>query len=147
MHPASPCVHRSRVDAWLLATLLASVAASLWAGLAVPGNGGRAPWWASALIVAVGAGLPLWLLLDTRYVLADGCLSIRCGPFRWRIALDEIRAIAPSRSPVSSPALSLDRLKIDFGRGRTVLVSPRDPARFVADVEAMRAASGSSSPR
>ncbi len=141
-------VHHSRIDTWLLVTLLASAALSTWVGIVVLAGSGRGTGVGSAaiavMIVMTGAALPLWLLLDTRYTLADGWLVIRCGPFRSRVALDEIDAITPSRNPVSSPALSLDRLRIDHGRGRTVLISPRDPSRFIADVEAMRAISGAS---
>ena len=44
-----------------------------------------------------------------------------------------IAGVRPTRSALSSPALSLDRLRIDHGAGgrRTVLVSPADRAGFV----------------
>ncbi|MFQ5610075.1 MAG: PH domain-containing protein [Woeseiaceae bacterium] len=38
----------------------------------------------------------------------------------------------PTRNPLSSPALSLDRLKITYGpKNRKVLVSPADKESFV----------------
>lgn len=57
---------------------------------------------------------------------------MRCGPFRTRIALDQVRSVKPSRSLASAPALSLDRLAIAYGRFGTVLISPRNKAGFIA---------------
>jgi len=89
--------------------------------------------------LVLGAGLPLWVLLGTRYELTPGRLRIRCGPFRWTTPLNEIRAVEPTRNPLSSPALSLvDRLRIDYGRGSSVMISPRDKARFLAELERLR---------
>ena len=35
---------------------------------------------------------------------------------------------------LSGPALSLDRLRIDYGRGRSLLVSPKERERFVSEL-------------
>jgi hypothetical protein len=86
--------------------------------------------------------LPLWLLLGTRYQLMAERLLVRCGPFRWRILLAEIRAVTPIRSLLSGPALSLDRLRVDYGRWRSVLISPRDRHAFLADLASFRQAQG-----
>lgn len=83
-----------------------------------------------AVVALISLGLPVWLMLSTRYVIQDGTLRVRSGPFRWTIPLREIRSVEPSRSVLSSPALSLDRLKIRYGAGRSLLVSPRDVEGF-----------------
>ena len=82
-------------------------------------------------IVVLTLGLPLWLLLDTRYTVTADELQICSGPFRWCIALSEVREVSPSRSWLSSPALSLDRIRVQYGVARSVLVSPREKQRFV----------------
>ena len=82
-------------------------------------------------IVILSAGLPFWLLLSTAYRVNDGILRVRSGPFSWTIPLDEIHATRPSRSLVSSPALSLDRIEIQYGSGRSILVSPKDRKGFL----------------
>jgi hypothetical protein len=46
----------------------------------------------------------------------------------------DIRTVTPTRNPLSSPALSLDRLRIDYGRGRRIMVSPRDPGAFLREL-------------
>jgi len=126
----------SRVDSWLIAIgpLVGLAAAAVVAGVAVPPalQSGRAlDLLVPALVIVIAAVLPLWLVLDTNYTLTADDLLVRSGPFRWRVALSEVREVSPSRSWISSPALSLDRLHIGYGAGRSILVSPREKQRFV----------------
>lgn len=86
----------------------------------------------------IGAGLPLWILAATDYTLEAGELRARSGPFRWRVPLRDITAITPTRSLLSSPALSLDRLRIDYGRGRALMISPADRQGFLGALEQRR---------
>ena len=92
----------------------------------------------AAFIAGVGAFLPLWLLTSTRYSLLNGELRIQCGPFRWRIPIAAITGITPTSNPLSSPALSLDRLRIDYGTGDSLMISPRDKTGFIRELEAAR---------
>lgn len=131
-------VHPSKVDAWLVAALGISVIVSLFGAGIVLTEASIATWVLAALIAGVGAGLPIWLLLATRYTLDGERLTVQCGPFRWRIPIAEISAITPTRNPLSSPALSLDRLRIDYGSGLTVMISPSDKDQFLRDIESSR---------
>lgn len=135
-------VHTSRIDRWLLAVLAVSALMSLSAAIVVLDTGSLAAVFIAAVIAGIGAGLPLSLLLSTRYVIDHSQLRVQSGPFRWRIPLAAITAVVPSSSPLSSPALSLDRPRIDYGRGASILISPRDKAGFLADLEAARGAAG-----
>lgn len=130
--------YHSAVDTWLLLVLLAAVGISLLGALEVIIVTPRSAWWIAAVLVVAGTGLPVWLLVDTRYQLDDRELRIRCGPFRWRVLLDSIHSVEPSSNPIASPALSLKRLKIRYGTGQEVLVSPRDPDAFREDLERLR---------
>jgi hypothetical protein len=50
------------------------------------------------------------------------------------IRLDEIESIVPTHDPRSSPALSLDRLRINYrrrGKLRAILISPADKEGFL----------------
>lgn len=135
-----PLVFRSKVDAWLAAVLLTGAMASVGAVVAVAAV--QAPLYALLLspIVLLGAVLPLWILMTTDYTLAGGELRVRCGPFRWRVPLHAIRAVEPTRDPLSSPALSLDRLRIDYGRYESIMISPADKERFLSELERRRSA-------
>lgn len=129
---------RSKTDAWLLALLIPAMAASLGAAFVVVELGSPAAWLLALAIAVTGTGLPLWLLLATHYTLDSQRLVVRSGPFTWRIEVADITGISPSRSPISSPALSLDRLRIDYGHGRLLLISPRDRQGFLHAIETAR---------
>ena len=79
----------------------------------------------------------LWLLVATYYRIDEEVLSIRCGPFFWRIPLKETESIRRSRSSLSSPALSLDRLWIRYSGGKRILISPKDREEFIHAISAI----------
>lgn len=72
-----------------------------------------------------------WVYLGTYYVVEAGELKVRSGPFHWRILIAEIHRISPTRAPWSSPALSLNRLCIDYGDGKWILLSPERREEFI----------------
>ena len=133
-------IHTSKVDTWLILVAALAAGASVGVAVALLREGGVPVVVLVPVVVVLGAGLPLWTLFGTRYELTPGRLRIRCGPFRWTVPLNEIRAVTPTRNPLSSPALSLDRLRIDYGRGSSVMISPRDQARFLEDMGRYRSA-------
>lgn len=129
-------VYPSKRDAWIVVLLWVTVLVMLVAAGAVWKE--PAP---LAIRLALGAlfigvaGFVLWLLYGTRYTLTDALLLIRSGPFRWRVALDEIEEVLPTRNPLSSPACSLDRLRIRYRGARFgIMISPRDKDRFLRDL-------------
>jgi hypothetical protein len=88
--------------------------------------------WLPLLALAGAAVLIVWVVLSTYYEFKGEALIAHCGPFFWRIPLQEISDVRESRSARSGPALSMDRLAITFGGGRIILVSPQDKAGFLA---------------
>jgi len=131
-------VYKSKTDAWLLAVLAVAIAVSLFAAFATLSAGAPATWPVAAFIAVIGVGLPVWLLLSTRYTLEPRQLTVQSGPFKWHIKVADITSITPSSNPLSSPALSLDRLRIDYGSGRSLMISPRNKEKFIRDIEAAR---------
>ncbi len=125
--------YRSKIDAWLLGVIALVIGFSVYAAL-------RSDHLTllSGLALTIAVVLPLWLLLNTRYGLDTSLLSVRCGPFHSRIPIADIQSITPTRNPLSSPALSLDRLRIEYGHNRHVLISPRDRERFTRDLQALK---------
>ncbi len=131
-------VYNSRIDTWLLIILSAAIAASLYASIQLLSAGTITAWLSLLLTAGVGIILPLWLLLGTRYTLQPEQLTIRSGPFKWQVPLADITSITPTNKLLSSPALSLDRLRIDYGHGRSIMISPRNKEQFIKDVEKLR---------
>ena len=136
-------LYRSKIDTWLAVVLVFAVLASLAGAVAALSVEPTALAWPIALVaVTVGAGLPTWLLTTTYYRLEGDTLFVSSGPIRLRIPLREIVNITPTNSPLSSPALSLDRLRIEYGRGKSVMISPRNKEEFVRNLEAARRSVG-----
>jgi hypothetical protein len=125
---------RSKVDGWLAAVIAGGAMVSVAAVVTVAIVESLLIALALAPLILLGAALPLWVLGSTSYTFEASHLYVRSGPFRWKVALREIRRVAPTRSPWSSPALSLDRLRIEYG-GRWIMVSPQDKDGFLAELE------------
>jgi hypothetical protein len=122
---------RSKIDAWVIATMVPAMAVSLFAAYSTVASGAGPGIFGAAMLLVIGVVLPLWILSSTCYLVHDENLLIRSGPFRWNIPLSDIMRVVPTSSALSGPALSLDRLLIEYCAGKTVLVSPRDRAAFM----------------
>lgn len=138
--PPDATTYRSAVDTWLWIVLGAAivVVVATCGTLLVAGDGASL---AIGLFSGLfGAGLPIWVMASTSYTVTPSELVVRSGPFRWRRPIADITAITPTRNPLSSPALSLDRLRITT-RGRAdLMISPADRRAFLIDLEARRTA-------
>jgi len=128
----------SKIDAWLALVLGIALAAILFAAYSVARQAAGAELIGAILLASVGLVLILWPLLSTSYSINTDELLMRSGPFRWRVPLSKITKITPTRSPISSPALSLDRLRIDYGIGNVVLVSPSNQQAFIDAIGAAK---------
>jgi len=90
----------------------------------------RGPIAGAAVVIAFELILSESVLRSTYYRIDNGTLVIRSSYITWRVPIAEIRSVTPTRSALSSPALSLERLRIEYGR-KTILVSPDNPERFI----------------
>ena len=127
---------RSRIDAWIGGVILFGMllSAALTIGLLL--QKGIA---SLATVPLLVAGLSLWLLVDTWYGIDDKELIVRHGPFRTSVPISNIRAIRPTRTVVSAPALSLDRLEVIHATG-TLVISPLDQVNFIRVIKARNGA-------
>lgn len=81
-------------------------------------------------------------LLNTYYIIKDnGVLKIRCGLlFNSEIAINTIKHINDTRSILSAPALSLDRIEKFYNKFDSIIVSPDDKAKFIGILQAINPA-------
>lgn len=132
-------IYASKVDTWLVLVVV---------GIGLALAGGTA-WQVAAMGLA---HLASWVLLlsllfyvvvifglayPVAYEIRSPYLIIRAGWTRSRIDLSAIVAVKPTREAASAPALSVDRLRIDYrvaGGNESQLVSPADRAAFLADL-------------
>ena len=128
-------VHPSKVDTWLALLLVCAMTPCLIVFVLAVYAGNSSDIAIASLAVVLGFGFPAWVMFATHYTLTDSTLLVRCGPFRWQVPVAQIVSVTPTRNPLSSPALSLDRLRIDYGRGKSIMISPKDKASFMQDLQ------------
>lgn len=123
---------RSKMDAWLVILIVAASLGVLVTMIPLLMQTEGMQLWIVLPLMLLAVVLPIWLLVSTRYIVENKMLKIMCGPFRWKIKLDEIESLKATKNPLSSPALSLDRVMIRYRNGRRVMVSPEDKQKFAA---------------
>ena len=127
----------SKRDWWIVGLIWLGVMVSLVGGI-MPLVVAGASWSEGLLVVSLLVGmdsLMLWVLYGTGYTITPDRLLIRCGPFTFPVTIHGIDSITPTRSPWSSPACSLDRLKVVYGLSRqSIMVSPADKAGFLSAI-------------
>lgn len=127
-------VYRSEVDQWLLIVFALSALAAIAACVGLVYYGSYLEWMIGVFTLLLGVGLPLWILESTSYTLTTGFLVVRSGPFHWGVPLRQINKVTATRNPLSSPALSLDRLRIDYSEVKWIMISPEKRRDFLADL-------------
>jgi len=130
-------VFESKRDAWIVVLIWAGALLSVYGAFAqFTSVAPLLPRVGMLILLASAAAFMLWVLYGTDYTLAEGTLLIRCGPFRYRVSLEEIDSVRPSRNPLSSPACSLDRLLIKWKAGRKrILISPTPKTEFLRELD------------
>ena len=124
----------SRTDGWLALLLFAAAAVEVIAAVALIAAGPASVWSGRVLPSVIG-----WTLFGTGYRVDGTDLVIHSGPFRRRVSIASIASVAPTHSVNAALALSTTRLDLSCsGPDRHVLVSPREPAAFIAALRAVK---------
>jgi hypothetical protein len=123
---------KSKIDGWILLVLIAVILID-FAVIGVIGVAGEDPLVSTGIIMIslLTVVLIVSLMLGTHYTVHQNLLKIRSGPFWFNVPVDQIESVTASRSPLSSPAMSIDRLLIRYGKRRRIMVSPADKAGFL----------------
>ena len=135
--PSQNLYFLSKRDEWIETLILLGILVSLAGGI-VPLVVAGASWTEMILVGILLLGmdsLMLWVLYGTGYTIKPDRLLIRCGPMSIDVRLDSIEVIFPTRSPWSSPACSLDRLRIVYGLSQqSIMISPEDKSGFLSAI-------------
>lgn len=123
----------SKKDGWLTLIVWGSMLFAIGSGVfsLLADTQKEAP---ALVILILSVILPLfllWIWCTTFYILDEESLVIRYGPFSKTIPLQSIRSVKKTRNPLSSPALSLQRIEIAYGKYDFVLISPKDRDAFI----------------
>ena len=72
------------------------------------------------------------LFLTTRYQISNDMLIIKSGiVINKKLEINQIRKIVQTTNPLSSPALSLDRIGLFYHKFDSVIISPKDKLIFI----------------
>lgn len=128
----------SKIDTWILALLLFIPAVQVVV-IATSAISQAWPAMVMGLLALFFFGcLYAGFVWPIRYGIGGEFLIVRFGICRSRVRIDNIREVYRTSNPLSSPALSLDRLWIQHGPRwyQAVMISPREQEAFIADLAA-----------
>lgn len=124
---------RSKKDWWILGFIIAMTGLLLQLLLTMYAKGSMAQYPVHTLIYVLTIAVLWWPVWSTQYRIEAEQLVVSSMFLTWEIPLSTIQKISPSNNSVSSPALSLDRLRIDYqkeGKAKFILISPKDKQAF-----------------
>jgi len=116
-------IYKSKVDWWLVVLLLAVFAFPIVQGIQTK----------EYLLSAIFVGLILlfWILgAKLTYKIEGEILSI----WRTKIDIKTIRKVYATRNPLSSPALSINRIAIVYNKYDEILISPKNREDFISEL-------------
>ena len=120
-------IYKSKIDWWFGLVLIypiflsvKSIICGQWIGIA-------------GLFFVIG--LILLISKTTQYIINYNALIVKSfWIINCKIEISKITTIEKSKSIISSPALSLDRLRIRYNKYDEVLISPKERIEFIDDL-------------
>lgn len=123
-------IYRSRISIFLVVSIVVPLLAALVI-MCLPGQFDLI----GLIVLILVALLIAYLFWQTKYAIHEDMLYVSTGIGRPDVYdLKDLSRIAPSRSLLSAPALSLKRIRLSFSDGREVLISPRQQDAFLAEI-------------
>lgn len=126
-------IFRSKIDWWVLGFFISLTGLLLQLLLTMQAKGTLEQYPVHAAVYVLTAALVWWPIFSTRYKIDADTLLVQSMLFKWRIPLQQIQKVAATDHSIASPALSLDRLKIEYeqnGQAKAVLISPKNKSKF-----------------
>ena len=127
--------YKTKVDLWIAILLILIVLLGIYAII-------LSIFFSATANESIGLGitgivmiLSVLIFLPVNYTLLESQLVIRFGLFRHRINYQDIKSVKKTFNLLSSPALSLKRIEIQYSKGiGFILISPNDIESFVKDL-------------
>jgi len=93
------------------------------------------PRWIGIVILLPVILFTVHMFLTTNYTIENENLTIKCGFFfNKSIDIKTIKKIRETNNPLSSPATSIDRLEIIYGKFDSVMISPNRKIEFINNI-------------
>ena len=116
-------IYKSKVDCWLVLLILGIFGYPIIDGILMQE-------FMLSVVFALVLVVFYFLSKTVKYVINENNLII----WKTKIDIKTIRKIYKTRNPLSSPALSLDRIAIVFNKYDEVLISPKEREAFIEDL-------------
>jgi len=129
-------VFNTKYDWWIVALIVVPILLLFLYGikkLAICDCNNTGAWYLMGISLAMAVIIRIFAW-PVNYILKADKLIVKSGFFRIPISYEAIKSVEPSRNPVSSPAWSLNRLKIEYekkGKKKWILISPKDREVFL----------------
>ncbi len=126
--------YRTKVDVWLVGVIVGVVGGSvlpvLWCDFS----------WLTVIVVMLALLLTLYVVFSITYTIEGDVLTVKNGFFySRRYDINDIIKIKNSKSLISAPASSLDRIEIYFtGRKMPLIISPKKKMDFVNELKSVK---------
>jgi len=125
-------VFTSRKDIWMGIVIWALIVAFIWVfyqsvfvQLDIVG----------IIVMVVMSYLLGTIWFNTRYKIENDTLKISYGPIKKSIAIQEIKSVRNTTNPFVAPSLSVHRIEINYGKYKTIQISPKDKQAFVNELQ------------
>lgn len=127
-------IYKSKVDWWMAIILIFLPVWSIGMTIFLYSSNNETEGQFALVITAAIFILYFVFVFPIKYKLGEEQLIIRFGLIHSSIPYKSIKSVKPSRNPLSAPALSLDRLAIDFGKFLPALISPVNKQDFLKEL-------------
>ena len=120
--------YSSEIDFWLI-SLLTAISLPLFLSLCVHWD------WVVLVAVVCCLVIPLDLFTGTKYVIDDHTLYVKSGHlFKKHYNVDDIIEITKTNSFESSPALSMNRIRLVMRNHKYIILSPKKQKEFIQQI-------------
>jgi Bacterial PH domain len=130
-------IYKSKKDTWIIVVIVASMLATVLAGAALILFTPEIWLRSIGLVIIFASLIPILLTTPVSYTIDGYNLHVRGGYQHWTIPLQNILAVRPSSNWIASPALSMDRLEIEYKdwEGTSfLLISPERTDQFLNEL-------------
>lgn len=123
-------IFQSKKDVWIGVIIWASIFLFVW--MLYDGWSDR-----NIIIILLAVGLILFIgsiWFRTRYIIQGEKLIVQSGLIKQSIEIQKITSIRETKSILSAPALSIERLEINYHPYETGQISPRERDLFLEKI-------------
>jgi hypothetical protein len=129
--------YKSKKETWLMVVIVASTLGTVFAGAALILFAPEIWVRVIGLVMMFASLITILLTTPISYTIDRDSLYVRGGYKHWTIPIQNILAVRPSRGWLASPALSMDRLEIeykDWEGTSLLLISPARTDQFLNEL-------------